>query len=239
MTQGHNTYICTSGCGLDGFFQRLAFYFNLLGKPSSRFGLDYCLGNTSCGPNMIVLEHDHLAEIQSVSGSSSHQEAIFFHHTKARCRFARPCHVSLPSQGPGASDCDVRERRDAAAPTESIQGRAFALQESVDRTRNDSETNGVVARRVLQVIALLVVVAPPDGASQFIKDGLAEGLARENAGALEKQFGFLDGIANDQAANVETGHVVVEPGADRGLDLRLGQEVMKVGAAVTCHDRGG
>jgi hypothetical protein len=85
---------------------------------------------------------------------------------------------------------------------------------------------------VRDIIPLLILGTPPDGTSQFIKDGLAKGLPSEDTWTFEEQLGFPDGIANDKAAHVKTGHVVVKPAADRGLDLRLGQEVLQVGVGV-------
>jgi len=52
------------------FLQRLALHFNLLRK-ACRFPrtLD-CFGNGTRRHNMIVFEHDHLTEVQSVRGRS-------------------------------------------------------------------------------------------------------------------------------------------------------------------------
>jgi hypothetical protein len=91
---------------------------------------------------------------------------------------------------------------------------------------NNSHTNGEY-NVVVHVVAFFVVFLPSNGASQVIKDGLAEGLACQDARTLEQLSGALWGIAHHQASHVKARQVVMKPTADQRFQLTLRKEMLK------------
>ena len=97
-------------------FEALAFDFNFLTETARPPSLLHSRldAPTAC-PDMIILQHDHLTQVEAVGGRAAHEETILLHEAEARRCLARSRDLALPSSRPGDSDALVRQSGDTAA----------------------------------------------------------------------------------------------------------------------------
>lgn len=75
--------------GLERLTGRLAFDFNLGRKATNRACCQDCAWNRARGPNVVVFEHGHGAEVVAMRVAAAYQHPIFFHKSETWCCLAR------------------------------------------------------------------------------------------------------------------------------------------------------
>ena len=182
---------------------------------------------------MVVLEHDHLAQIQPVRGGPADQQPVLLHDAKARRRLARAGHQTVPTQALGPLDRRTALGGDAAASAQRAQGRPLPAEDLVAGTGDGGHQHLLIAAIGGDSASLVAGDGGPlDLTSDRLEHGVEEGLAGEDARGFHPQLGRGGGGADDEAADVEGGHVVVDPGPDGGGEGRLRQEGRIVGRVV-------
>lgn len=80
----------SAGCNrLERLTRRLAFNFNLGRKATNRACCHDCIWYGASGPNVVVFEHGHGANVVAMRVAAAYQHAIFLDKPETRCCLAR------------------------------------------------------------------------------------------------------------------------------------------------------
>ena len=160
-------------------------------------------GHRAGRPDVVVLEHDHAAQVVAVHVDASDEHAVLLHVPETGCRLTRPCDDPLVPRGARLLQEEPRSRRDTGAARERVERHALAEQNLARGTRHrrygDLELS--IARSGLETLALLKM--PLDTAVELLKHLVEERHTGENALALAEKRGALGIFSDDETTPVE------------------------------------
>ena len=155
-----------------------------------------------------------------------------------RRHLARPCNSPFPSPRRSCSRISCRQRGNTAASHHQLKRRALALEHRVRGPRHSRNVavavDGVQAAfgRMPGDAAAKInegMKTKPSTtnipAAKLRKDGVEEGAARQDAGALLQQMRSHTLGASDTALHIERGYVLGQPQLDVGAEV--GQQALK------------
>lgn len=186
-------------------------------------GLDG-VGDAAPAPDVVVLEHDHGAEVHAVRVGASDQHSVLLNQAEPGRRLSRAGDDTPVSGFAGNRHQPLAPRSDAGAPRKRVQGNALAEEDAADGAPDGGDA---VLAAGAQVDGGGLVGVPLDGAAALGKDLVEEGPAGDDAGGLPPEGRDAGLVADDEAGVVERGGVLGEPRGDGGLP-RGGEEVCEV-----------
>lgn len=177
-------------------------------------------------PDVVVLEHDHGAQVHAVAVCAADQHAVLLDQAEPGRGLARAGQGAAVSGRPQVDDEATGLAGDAAAAREDVEGDALAEQDAPGGTRDGGDLHLDAAAVLVALNVLALAGVPLDGAACLGKDLVEEGHAGQDAAGLAPEGGGAGRIADDEAAVVEGGRVLGQPGGDLGLPVRR-QEVLE------------
>jgi len=165
-------------------------------------------------PHVVVLEHDHRAEVVAVHVAAADGHRVFLDDAEPGRCFARA--RNDPGEPDGARELldAVAARRNARAAGEDVQRDPLGLQQPV-RGAVHLRGHELAAGRRRQVLALADEPLPAQAA--LAPHLLGERHAGQHAGLLHVERRLLLGLADHEPANVERRRVLLEPARDLAL----------------------
>lgn len=165
---------------------------------------------------MVVLQHDHAAQVHAVRVGPAHQHAVLLHEPEPGRRLPRPGQDPLVPRAPQAQQQVPADGGDARAAREQVQPHPLAEQQAARRPRHRRYLRlaGSVFRPV-DVAALDGV--PLDGAPALLEYLVEEWDPCYDSGALAPQRRGPLVLAYHKARIVVRRRVFGEPGGDLGL----------------------
>mmetsp|Transcript_16354 Transcript_16354/g.35576 ORF Transcript_16354/g.35576 Transcript_16354/m.35576 type:complete len:325 (+) Transcript_16354:48-1022(+) len=224
VVQHHHVGPCP--CRHQRLLEGLTLHLYFLTEPADAPRLPYGrLDRSAAAPNVIVLQHDHLAQVQPVGGGTAHQESVLFDEAESRRRLSCARHLPVPAIRFGDVHAFFGQAGDAAAPRHRVEGRSLPPEEVGHRARDRGQFDLFVLPNVEQFsldgVVLPLYIALPT----HLEHRFEEGYASQDARALHPQFCRLDGGSNDVPADIEVrGDVILEPPGHDGAELGRGEE---------------
>jgi hypothetical protein len=127
----HNN-VSTSRDGLISLVEALALDLDLDSETTGRLGRTHGIGDAPCRDNVVVLEHGHSREVNTVRIDAAHEHSVLLHQAEPRGRLAGAGKnvgvACLAQEGEQA----FRLGGDAGAAGERVEGYALAEQEIAD-----------------------------------------------------------------------------------------------------------
>ncbi|KAI6748594.1 hypothetical protein HG530_015367 [Fusarium avenaceum] len=190
--------------------------------PASMASLD-SVGDTAPTPDVVVLEHDHGAEIHPVSVRAANQHAVLFNQAKTRRRLSRPCnHTRIPSIARNRHK-PLTLGSDTRASCQGVQRNALTEENTTHRPLDRCDPMLPVA----QINSVSLVGVPLDGAAALRKDLVEEGSAGNDTCGLTPECSDAGTITDDETGVVKRGCVFSKPSSYRSFP-RGREEVCEV-----------
>lgn len=183
---------------------------DLQGKPCDRLGRNDSLSDTAAAPDVVILEHNHRAQVHPVSVCPARQHAVLLYQPEARGCLPRTGQYALVSGIAQLGHQQLTPTRHTRAPRQRIQRDALAQQDAPHRTPHSRDL--LLAVRDIDVGALLGV--PFHRAAGLREDLVEEGTAGDDTGGFAPESGDAGRFADNEAGVVEGGGVFGEPGGD-------------------------
>lgn len=182
--------------------------------------------DAAAAPDVVVLEHDHGAQVHAVAVRAADHHAVLLDQAEPGGGLARAGELAAEAGRAQVDEETPRHAGDAAAAGEDVEGDALAQQDA-PRGAGDGGDLHLDAAAVLVALDVLALAGVPlDGAPGLGEDLVEEGHAGQDAARLAPEGGGARGVADDEAAVVEGGRVLGQPGGDLGLPVRR-QEVLQ------------
>lgn len=220
---------------LDGLVRLgLALYLDLdlNAEAADRLGGLDGVGDAAAAPYMVVLEHDHGAQVHAVGVGAANQHAILLDEAETGRGFARAGENSRVSRRADAPDEVAAGAGDTGTAGEGVEGDALAEEDAADRSADRGNAHLAAVCGQIKLGALLSM--PLDGAAALGEDLVEEGSAGDDARGFAPEGSDPGGLADDEAGVVHGWRVFCEPGGDGGLPR--GRE--EVGQAALVRGRG-
>lgn len=195
-------------------------------KPPRALGGGNGVPDAAAAPDVVILEHDHGAEVHPMAVCAADQHAVLLDEAEAGRGLARAGELATVAGGPQVDEEPPRHAGDAAAAGEDVEGDTLAQQDA-PRGAGDGGDLHLDAAAVLVALDVAALAGVPlDGAAGLGKDLVEEGHAGQDSARLAPEGGGAGRVADDEAAVVERGRVLGQPGGDLRLPGRR-QEVLQ------------
>lgn len=219
--------------GLVGLGLTLHLNLDLHAEACDRLGGLDGVGDAAPAPDVVVLEHDHGAEVHAMRIGASNQHAIFLNEAEPGSCLSRACDDTLVSGVAGDRHQPLTPRSDTGASRKCVQSNALAEENAADGPLDSGDTMLAVA----QVDRCGLVGVPLDGAAALSKDLVEEGTAGNDAGGFTPEGRDAGLVSDNEAGIVERGGILGEPGSDGSLP-RGRKEVCEVSLRLGHFRRG-
>lgn len=216
--------------GLVGLLLALHLDLDLEREAAHALGGGHGVPDAPPAPDVVVLEHDHGAQVHAVAVGAADEHAVLLDQPEAGRRLPGAGEVAAEAGAPQVDQEAAAHARDAAAPREDVERHALAQQDAAGRARDGGDGHLDAARVLVPLDVAALPGVPLDGAAALGKDLVEEGHARQDARGLAPEGGGARGVADHEAAVVERGRVLGQPAGDLGLPGRR-EEVLQ-GAVV-------
>lgn len=177
-------------------------------------------------PDVVVLEHDHGAQVHAVAVGAADQHAVLLDQAEPGRGLARAGQRAAVARRPQVDEETPSHAGDAAAAREDVEGDALAQKDSPSGPGDGGDLHLDAAAALVALDVLALAGVPLDGAAGLGKDLGEEGHTGQDAARLAPEGGGARRVADDEAAVVEGGRVLGQPGGDLGLPVRR-QEVLQ------------
>lgn len=201
--------------GLVGLGLALYLDLDLNTEAADRLGGLDGVGDAAAAPYMVVLEHDHRAQIHAVGVGAAYQHAVFLDEAEPGRGLARAGENSRVSRSADAPDEVAAGAGDTGTAGERVEGDALAEEDAADRSADRGNAHLAAVCGQVELGALLGV--PLDGAAALREDLVEEGSAGDDACGFAPERSDAGALADDKAGVVHGGRVFCEPGGDGGL----------------------
>lgn len=183
-------------------------------------GLDG-VGDTAAAPYMVVLEHNHGAQVHAVGVGAADQHAVLLNEAETGSRLARAGENSLVSRSADAPDEVAAAAGDTGTAGKGVESDALAEEDAADGSADRGNAHLAAVCGQVKLGALLCV--PLDGAAALGEDLVEEGSAGDDARGFAPEGSDAGGLADDEAGVVHGRRVFGEPAGDGGFP-RGGEE---------------
>lgn len=212
--------------GLVGLGLALDLDLDLEREPPRALGGGDSVPDAAPAPDVVVLEHDHGAQVHAVAVGPADQHAVLLDEAEPGRGLARARQLAAVTRRPQVDEEAPRHAGDAAAAREDVEGDALAQQDAPRGARDGGDLHLDAAPFLVALDVLALAGVPLDGAARLGKDLVEEGHAGQDAARLAPEGGGARGVADDEAAVVEGRRVLGQPGGDLRLPGRR-QEVLQ------------
>lgn len=219
--------------GLVGLGFTLHLDLDLHAEAGDRLGSLDGVGDATPAPDVVVLEHDHGAEVHAMRIGASNQHSVFLDEAEPGSRLSRTCDDTLVSGLAGDRHQPLTPRSDTGASRKCVQSNALAEENTADGSLDSGDTMLTGA----QVDGRGLVGMPLDGAAALGKDLVEEGPAGNDASRFTPECRNAGLVPDNEAGIVERGGILGEPGSDGSLP-RGREEVCEVSLRLGHFRRG-